>query len=299
MKLKDIPSPGVYLYRMIFIIIGGLFYAISLNVFLIPFKFLSGGVSGIALIFNYLLHINPSITIIGLNIPIFILGFFYLDKHFVIASLIGMLSFSFFVTLTAPLQNSLFIPDEILAAIFGGALGGVGLGLLFKNRASLGGTDIISAIFKRKLSINLGTTIFFINLVIVGCASLIFEPYKGLYSLVSMYIGAVIVDKIVAGFEKRFAVFIISKHWKQIVKSIHYKLNRGATLFDGEGSYLKVKSKIIFTVIPSMRLAKLKDEIYSIDKEAFVSISPSSEIMGHWRNTFQNHGGRSYKKDDL
>lgn len=297
MRLKDIPSPGIYLYRMIFIVIGGLCYATSLNVFIIPNQFLSGGVSGIALILKYLFHINPSITIIALNIPIFALGFMNLDRHFVIASLIGMLSLSFFVTMTARFQNCLFIPDEILAAIFGGVLNGVGVGLLFKNRASFGGTDIISAIFKRKISVNLGTTIFFINLIIVGCASLIFEPYKGLYSLVAMFIGATIVDKVVGGFEKRFAVFIISKHWKEIVKSINHRLNRGATLLDGEGAYLKVKSKVIYTVIPSIRLAKLKDEIYAIDKDAFVSITPSSEIMGNWRSSFFSND-RTYKKDD-
>lgn len=283
---------------MIFIVIGGLCYAVSLNVFIIPNQFLSGGVSGIALILKYLFHINPSITIVVLNIPIFILGFINLDRHFILASFIGMLSLSFFVTLTARFQGVLYIPDEILAAIFGGVLNGIGVGILFKNRASFGGTDVLSAIFKRKLSINLGTTIFFINLIIVGCASLIFEPYKGLYSLVAMFIGATIIDRMMAGFEKRFAVFIISKHWKEIVKAINYRLNRGATLFDGEGAYLKVKSKVIFTVIPSIRLAKLKDEIHSIDKEAFVSISPSTEIMGHWRNTFFKNGNRVYKKDD-
>lgn len=298
MKFKDIPSLRVYLIRMIFIVAGGLCSALSINVFILPNRFLSGGISGIALIATYIFKIHPSITIIVLNIPVFILGYIYLDKHFVVASLVGMLSLSFFISVTGRAFNALYIPHEILAAVFGGALNGLGMGLLFKNRASFGGIDILSAIFKRKLSINLGTTIFLINFFIVCCASLIFEPYKGMYSLIAMFISSAVVDRLMEGFEKRFAVFIISTHWLKIADEINHRLYRGATLLEGEGAYLGRKSKVIFTVIPSVRLAKLKDTIYKIDKHAFVSISPSTEIMGSWRKVIFKNPERIYKKDE-
>ncbi|MGL1891071.1 MAG: YitT family protein [Spirochaetaceae bacterium] len=277
---------------MISIVIGGLIYALGFNLFLIPNDFLSGGVGGIAQILNHLFGINTSISIIMINIPIFIIGYMHLDKHFIISSLVGMLSFSFFIELTSSLAGIIYVPHEILAAIYGGLFTGLGMGILFKNRASFGGTDIISAAIKRRQSINLGTTLFLFNFIIVSCASIIFVPYKGMYSLIGMFIGSGVIDKVIAGFENRLSVMVISAEHKQITDFLHSQ-NRGATLLHGEGSYYKEPIPVIYTVIPSRRLAKLKDFIYSVDINAFVSVTNTTEIMGHWN---QRHK-RVYQKE--
>lgn len=295
MTFKDIPSLKLYIFRMIFIMIGGLIYGLSLNIFIIPNNFLSGGVGGIALILSHLYGFPPSLSVLLINIPIFLIGYRILDKHFILASFIGMLSFSFSMHITEPLMNVLYVPHEILASIYGGIFTGLGIGLLFKSRASFGGTDIISAIMKRKYSINMGTTLFAINVLIVGCASILFEPYKGMYSLISMFVGSAVIDRVIAGVEKRISVMIISRKSEDIITYLH-SVNRGATLFHGEGSYTRDKINIIYSVIPSTRLAKLKDNIYAIDNNAFVSITQTSEIMGFWRHSLLNK--HVYKKDD-
>ena len=279
--LEDIPSIKVYLLRMLFVVMGGLIYALGFSLFIIPNNFLSGGVGGIALILNNIFSINTSIAIIIINIPIFIIGYKTIDKHFIISSMVGMISFSISIHITRPLIGALYVPHEILGAIYGGLFTGVGMGLAFKSRASFGGTDVISAILKRKHSINLGTTLFIFNVIIVSFASIIFEPYKGMYSLVGMFISSGVVDKVIAGFEKRLSVLIVSCETDKIVEYLHSQ-NRGATLLYGEGSYYREQMKIIYTVIPSTRLAKLKDHIYLIDINAFVSVSNTTEIMGHW-----------------
>lgn len=293
MKLHDITNIRLYLIRMIYIILGGLIYALGFNLFFIPFDFLSGGVGGISQIFSHLSGITPGLFILLINIPIFVVGFLHLDRHFIIASLVGMLSFSFFITFTTPLSGKLYVPHEILAAIYGGLFTGVGLGLVFKSRASFGGTDIVSAVIKRKHSVNLGTTLFVINFVIVSFASIIFEPYKGMYSLIGMFIASGVMDRVIAGFENRLSVMIISKQHKSIVEYLHSQ-NRGATLLHGEGSYYKEQIPVIYTVIPSRRLAKLKDHIHDVDINAFVSVTSTTEIMGHWN---QRHK-RVYQKQD-
>ncbi|QEN04923.1 YitT family protein [Thiospirochaeta perfilievii] len=292
MILKDIPSLRLYLLRMINIIIGGLIYALGFNVFFIPNDFLGGGVGGIAFILTHFFDITPAILIVIINIPIFIMGYRNLDKHFIISSLVGMTSFSFFIHLTSGLVGCLYIPHEILAAVYGGLFTGVGLGIVFKNRASFGGTDIISAVIKRKISINLGTTLFLINVVIVGFASIIFEPYKGMYSLIGMFISSGVAEKVIAGFENRLSVMIVSTEHEEIVEYLHSQ-NRGATLLHGEGSYYRDPTPVIYTVIPAIRLAKLKDFIYSVDMNSFVSVTSTTEIMGHWN---QRHR-RVYQKD--
>ncbi|MBN2618242.1 MAG: YitT family protein [Spirochaetales bacterium] len=291
-KLEDIPSLRIYLTRMLVIILGGLVYALGFNIFFIPNNFLGGGVGGLALIFSHLTSITPSIYIILFNIPIFIFGYKELDKHFILSSLVGMLSFSFFVHATSGLSGIIYVPHEILAAIYGGVFTGLGMGLVFKSRASFGGTDIISAVLKRKHSMNMGTTIFAINLVIVSFASIIFEPYKGMYSLIGMFIGSSVMDRVIKGFENRLSVMIISQENALIVEYLHSQ-HRGATLLHGEGSFYKEPIPVIYTVIPSTRLAKLKDFIYSVDLNAFVSVSSTTEIMGHWN---QRHK-RTYQKE--
>ncbi|OQY36432.1 MAG: hypothetical protein B6229_10100 [Spirochaetaceae bacterium 4572_7] len=286
--LNDIPSLKVYLLRMINIILGGLIYALGFSLFIIPNNFLGGGIGGIALILNTLFGINTSIAIIIINIPIFILGYKAIDKHFIISSFVGMISFSFSIHITAPLAGALYVPHEILGAIYGGVFTGIGMGLVFKSRASFGGTDVISAMIKKNHSINLGTTLFIFNLIIVSCASIIFEPYKGMYSLIAMFISSGVIDKVIAGFEKRISVMIVSTEHEKIVEYLHSQ-RRGATLLHAEGSYYREPVPVIYTVIPSTRLAKLKDFIHMVDINAFVSVTNTTEIMGHWnqrRNRF-------------
>jgi len=295
---KDVPDLKLYLKRLIYIIIGGGISAVALNTFIIPHQFLAGGLSGIALIVNYLWGVSPSMVLILLNIPIFFMGFFYIDLHFALASLAGLLSYTFFLEITQGLQGLLFIPDDILAAVFGGAINGIGMGITLRSRASFGGTDIIAAIAKRKWSVNMGTSLFFFNLIIIISSGFFFEMYKGLYSLVGLFIGSAVIDRMMEGFERRFAVFVVSKKWQTISYFITKTLGRGATLMNGEGAYLRQQTKVIYTVIPSRRLAKIKDGIYNIDPKAFMTVTPATEIMGHWNTGFFKGYKRIYEKKE-
>jgi uncharacterized membrane-anchored protein YitT (DUF2179 family) len=279
--LPDIISNSVYYRRMLLRILGGFISAAAINLFFYPFKFLSGGLSGIALILDYKFHFPAALTLLVLNIPIFILAIFVLDWHFVVASIISIASYTFFLHVLSPLAGCIYIPDEILGALFGGVLNGIGMGLVLKNRASFGGTDILSAIAKKKWAVNLGTSLFLFNILVVALGVLIFEPYKGMYSLIGMFVSSHVIDSIVKGFEKRYTLFIISQRYEQIHKTI-IEMEIGATLLEGEGAYQHEKGKVILSVIPSYRLSKIKDLIYILDPEAFVTVSPSSEIMGYW-----------------
>ncbi len=281
--INDVPALTVLALRMIPVAIGGALSALAVVLFFMPHHFLSGGLSGLALIVDYTLGFPASFTLLLLNIPIFILAFVELDLHFALSSLVGLAAYSFFLHLFRPLSGALVIPDEILAAIFGGALNGLGLGLIFKNRASIGGTDVISTIAKRKFSVNMGTSIFLMNLFIVSLGAFFYPVYKAMYSLISMFVSSYFVDQVLQGFEKRFSVMIISEKWEQIANYVTENLFRGATILEGQGAYKRKPTKVIFTVLPSHRLSKLKDAVSQIDPHAFISVEPSAEIMGNWR----------------
>jgi uncharacterized membrane-anchored protein YitT (DUF2179 family) len=233
MIIKDVPSIKIYLFRLIVIAFAGFVYALGISLFIIPNQFLSGGIGGISLIIYELTGFSPSISIILLNLPVFIAGYKTIDKHFIFSSLVGMLAFSFSMTLTKGLIGALYVPSEILATIYGGVFTGIGMGLAFKSRGSFGGTDVLSAILKRKKNMNMGSTLFFFNLIIVGLASIIFEPYKGMYSLVGMFIGSAVVDKLIAGFEKRISVFIVSSEHGAII-SIYIAKTEGQQFYMGK-----------------------------------------------------------------
>lgn len=281
--INDLPGFTVLVLRLIPVCIGGALSALAVVLFFIPHHFLSGGLSGIALILDYTLSFPASLTLLLLNIPIFILAFIELDLHFVLSSLFGLAAYSFFLHLFRPFAGGLDIPDEILAAIFGGALNGLGLGLIFKNRASIGGTDVISTIAKRKFSVNMGTSIFIMNVIVVSLGAFFFPVYKAMYSLVSMFVTSYFVDQVLQGFEKRFSVMIISEKWDMIARYVTDNLYRGATILEGQGAYKRKPTKVIYTVVPSHRLSKLKDAVSRIDPHAFMSVETSAEIMGNWQ----------------
>ena len=179
---------------------------------------------------------------------------------------------------------------------FGGALNGLGLGMIFKNHASIGGTDVISTIAKRKFSVNIGTSIFIMNVVVVSLGACFFPVYKAMYSLISMFVTSYLIDQFIQGFEKRFSVMIISEEWESIAHYVTENLIRGATILEGQGAYKHKPVKVIYTVVPSHRLSKLKDSVYLIDPHAFMSVELSTEIMGNWKKGIIR-SKNIYKKD--
>jgi len=262
------------------ILLGGVISGISFNAFIMPHKLLSGGISGIALITNYLTGINPGVLIFALNIPIFILGYKFIDKEFIILSLIGMTSFSFFIDYFSFLREMYLVDDIMLSSIYGGILNGIGMGIVFRNRASQGGIDIIAVIVKKYFSFNLGSTSLIINLIIITTASFIYGLKPALYTLIAIYVASQVLDKVLQGFDIRKQVIIISEKEDEVVKEILKKLHRGVTYLEGEGAFTGSKKKVIYCIVTLNQLAKLKQIVREIDPNAFMAVSDTAEVLG-------------------
>ncbi len=145
---------------------------------------------------------------------------------------------------------------------------------------------------------NLGTTLFAFNLIIVAVSAFFFPIYKAMYSLIGMFITSYVIDRIMVGFDKRSTVLIVSEKWDDIRSYITKSMFRGATLLDAGGGYLQHKMKAVYTVIPTHRLSKLKDAVYSIDPGAFVNVSASTEIMGNWKLGKLHNYRREFKREE-
>ncbi|WP_411681445.1 YitT family protein [Clostridium thailandense] len=266
---------------LLFTIFGGILCSIAVNMFLVKAKLLGGGVTGLALIFQYLLKVPAGYMIFLLNVPIFIISMKYMDKKFTIYSLIGIITFSLSLIITRPISNILQINDELLYCLYGGVINGIGGGIVFAHHGSLGGFDIISILIKRKYSnLDIGKISFGMNLVIVCFGALVFGLPSALYTLIAMYVTTSVIDYIVKGLNKTKAIFIITEKEEQISENILQKLGRGVTYLYGEGAYTKEHKKILYCIVPSSQLPELKKIVTDIDTKAFISISDASEIHG-------------------
>ncbi|MGL4731922.1 MAG: YitT family protein [Clostridium sp.] len=266
---------------LLFIILGSFISSIGVNMFLIHAKLLSGGVTGVALIFQYLFNIQAGYIILLLNIPLFILSFKKLDKKFTIYSLVGTLSYSLSLILTSSISGILTINDTLLFCLYGGVFNGIGFGLIFAHHGSTGGFDIISMLIKRKhTNLNIGKISFGINLLIVSVSAFIFGPTSALYTLIAMYTTAFVLDNIVKGLNQTKSVFIITQEEELVSDLLMKTLNRGVTYLYGEGAYSKDQRRILYCIIPLSQLPDLKNIVTSVDEKAFISISDTSEVHG-------------------
>lgn len=269
------------------IIIGNLFCSIALNGFFIPNKLLSGGVGGVSIMIYYLTRIPTSILIFLINIPIFLIGMKIIDREFTAYSFLSMFCLSFLMEITTGVDKYIVLDDTILAAIFGAIFNGFGMGILFRNRVSQGGLDIIAAILKKKYNINVGTGLMIFNTVIVVLSSTLFGLKPAMYTLIAMYIAYQVVDRVQIGLDEKKNVMIVSDRAEEMAEVIMNKLNRGVTFLQAEGGYSKSNKKMIYCILTTTQIGKLKEIIEQYDPNAFMTIQSIQEVKG---SGFRNMG---------
>lgn len=278
-KVKDVLKEHPVL-RFLFMLTGLIISSIGINGFLRKAHLLSGGVAGIATTINYVTGINVGIMTFILNIPIFVLGFIYLENEFCVLSLINMFLFSLILGFTQNIGQYINVDDIFLLTLFGGILNGFGVGMVFKAKASTGGTDIICAILKIKRNIEIKNTSLFINGIIVIVGSLLFGLKLALYTMFGFYLNAWALTIIKDALNYQKSMMIISDRYELIANEIMTSMVRGVTLLDAEGAYTKNKKKVIYTIVSSNEIPKVKEIILKYDKKAFLSVNDVTEIKG-------------------
>jgi len=266
--------------RVFGVLLGSLLNSIAINAFIIPHKLLSGGVAGIAIIVQYITSISSGFIILALNIPIFLIGLKRVDRDFTIFSLIGMLSLSFFLVVTRGIGARLMVQDIMLSSIYGGVLGGIGSGIVFRNRASQGGTDIIAVTLKKSFGVSISTLSLIMNAAVVAVGLTISRVEVALYTLISMYIASGVMNRVIEGFDRKKLVFIVTTKEKDVSSAIMKELGRGVTYFYGEGAYTGKDKKVIYCIVTLNQLMKTKKLVEDIDPGAFMSIVDASEVKG-------------------
>lgn len=266
--------------RYLVVVIGSFICGVGINLLLVPGKLLSNGISGISMLGYYMLGWPIGLQILIYNVPILFLSYKFLGKRYTIDTIIGTVIFSFAIDATAFLKSYEAVHDVMLCAIFGGVISGIGYGLIFKSGSNTGGMDIIGAIIKKYYSIDVGTVVFAINLVIVLASAWIFNLEIALFTMVSIYATAELTNQFAAGFNREKAIFIISDKSERIGESIMVHLHRGVTYLDARGGFLKEKKSVAYVIVSLTQVGMVKRIVDKDDPNAFMIVMDASEVMG-------------------
>lgn len=259
---------------------GAALIALGQNLFVMPSGLLAGGLSGIALIVNYSLGISAGLAFFILNIPMVILALKKLSLRFTIQSFFAVLVFTVVQMSTASLIGSLNVDDFILNSIFGGLLRGIGAGIIFRNGVTLMGFDVLAFLAKKNLNINIGTFNMMLDSMILVVAAFMFGFEMALYTIISQYVVAKISDGIMQGVGERKNIMIVTKEYERIRDEIYKSVNRGVTFIEAEGGFSREPKKIVFVVVTNRQITKIREIMEAIDKDAFMTITDSSEVKG-------------------
>ncbi len=268
--------------KILFIIIGGLIVALAYAAFLIPGKVVPGGVTGIAMVVHFLYNSPVGIVTILLNIPLFllalkILGFGFSLKSFIAILYTNLLIDFFIYTVKIQMPTS----NEILSAIYGGILLGIGLGLIFRGGASTGGSDIVGQVLNRYTNLSVGIAIMIVDFIVISLAGFVTHSVElALLGYLSLFLSSKLIDLILEGIDYARAVFIISSEPEKITDEIYKKMNRGVTVLEGYSPFTKKKRPVIMCVITKKETMYLKSLIKAIDEESFVILTDIFEVLG-------------------
>lgn len=274
------------------IVIGSIILAAGFVFFISPYKIVPGGVYGIAIVIHYmtqgLFTWAPSGLPIGLmglimNIPLTIVGIKILGPRFGVKTIVGFVLTSVFMDLITYFfgEAPLVAGDALLSSIFGGVLVGLGLGLIFKSKATSGGSDIIAMIFAKYTKLPLGQLMIYVDSAIVLIGLVVFEDWKiPLYSWIVIYVTGKTIDIVLQGMSVDKTLFIVSDKFVEIRDRIINDLHRGGTYIPGKGMYNGSDKTIIFTVVNRREMALLQEYIHEIDPRAFLTVLEANEILG-------------------
>ena len=267
----------------VLIIIGTFILAVGLVFFIAPYKFVPGGVYGISIVIHHLFGTPIGLVALCLDIPLLLIGIKILGNRFGIKTVVGLVLTACFVDVLGMVSgnNPLVEDDALLSAIFGGALAGFGLGLVFRAKATSGGTDIVAMILSKYTRLPMGQSLIYVDsaIVLIGLAA--FHDWKiPLYSWLIIFITGKVIDMVIEGISANKAVIIVSDKHETIREKILVDIGRGGTYLIAEGMYEGSEKKVIYTNVTRRELLVLLEHIRKTDPNAFVSVIDASEVIG-------------------
>lgn len=281
-----------YVKSYAIITLGSLLYALAYNIFYAPNLVAMGGLTGLGQVLNAIIPVLPvGTTVFVMNVPLFFLGWKYIGGHLLVSSLYAMTFSSFAIDVMNMIYQ--FPPmDTMLASIFGGALLGLGIGLVFSKGATTGGTDLIARLLKLKFAwLPMGTLVLIPDFIVIALAAMAFGKVEtAMYGIVSLYITTKVMDTVLYGLDSSKVAYIISDRCKEITDAV-IAMDRGATILHGEGAYSGDEKKVLMVAFKQKEIVPMKEKVNEIDPRAFLIVCDAHDVLGE--------GFRTYNKNDI
>ncbi|MBR4158247.1 MAG: YitT family protein [Oscillospiraceae bacterium] len=267
--------------KLLRIIAGSFLYALGFQFFLYHNAIPTGGVTGLAMIINYLTRIPVGVLIIVINVPIFLVAWHVLGGRYILGSLIGMVLSSVFVDLLAMTPINV-TREPLLACVFAGVIEGFGLGIVYSTGATTGGVDNIAKLLRRRYQhINLSTLILMFDVCIVIVFAIVFKkPDSAMYGIISMFLVSKSVDFVLYGAVTSKLCYIISDESERVKTAIVSQLNRGVTVIHGEGAYSGLPKQVLMCVVKRQQVMALRTIVQASDEKAFMIFTDARDVYG-------------------
>jgi uncharacterized membrane-anchored protein YitT (DUF2179 family) len=253
--------------------------AFNINYFFVGNKLAEGGVSGLSLIIHYLSNIDVSYLYFALNIPLIILAYIFLGKNFLLKTFFATFVLSVFLKVFASFSEPL--DDILLAAIFGGAINGIAIGIVFYAGGSTGGMDIVAKIVNKYTGIPISRILLTTDFIVLSMVAVIFGKVIFMYTLISLVISSKMIDIIQVGIYSAKGVTIITTKEDEIRKRIMEETKRGITLIDAKGGYTQKEIGMLYCVVGQYQLIRVKTIVKEVDPSAFMIVADVHEVIGN------------------
>ena len=275
---------------VIMTVLGSTLFALGFAVFLQPNGMNSGGISGLAMVIVELLGVGSvGVISIVINLPLFLLGGIKIGKRFFLGSLLGMILSSVLIDAISVFPMPQMEP--LIAAIYGGVVCGLGLGIVFMSGTSTGGSDILVRLLKLKYrNVPIGQISMSFDAIVVVLTGIVFGDVRNaLYTGITAFLCGKVIDGVVYRFDYSDVALIISSEYEAIAVAIGEKLDRGATFLHGEGSYSHTDTKVVLAAVKKQQIAELKELVMEIDPKAFLIVQEAHQVLGDGFSRYSKH----------
>lgn len=264
----------------LWMILGTFIAAFAIKIFFIPNALIDGGTVGLAMIASRMAGTQfLPIFLILFNLPFVYLAYCHIGRAFVIQIVVAMLSFAFFLFLMPYIFHTPFIGDNLEVVAIGGAILGIGIGLIIRIGGCLDGTEIMGIIINKKKGFTVGQTVYACNIVIFGLAGIVFQDWHPpLLSLITYFVVVKIMDMVIVGLDETKSVLVISSKSKEVSHAVMHELGLGLTVMYGRGGYSGEETELLYIITERLQLADLKELVHRIDSKAFIAIENLHEV---------------------
>ena len=271
-------GPLFYAKKILMLIVGALVTAAGLELFLIPNNVIDGGVVGLSIMSQSITGMSLGTFLVIYNIPFIYMGYRHIGRNFALSTVFAIVMLSVWTAVlhaVSPVTN-----DPFLAAIFGGVVTGLGVGIVMRTGGSFDGTEIVAIILDVRTQFSVGEVVMFINLFILSSAGLLYGWDKAMYSLFAYFVISKMIDVVLKGLDESYAVMIVTNEHEEMTAALNERLGRGVTLLHGTGGYTGEAKEVLYCVVTRLELDKLKEIVLDKDERAFVTINAVHDIVG-------------------